>query len=265
MDKAFCLGFVVYFPTREFIERLDFLVGQGYSIYIFDNSPECDLVRCSVRGKERVRYITAGKNLGLGVGISAICANAYYDAKTFLLFFDQDTAFSAETLDHVSAFIEHWRGCQSGKQYLVVAFDSREANENKPYDVQDVDLVISSGSLFTLDRLHDIGWHNEKYFVDGVDYELCYRARRAGYGIGRCGGTPGFDHVSEQPDRQFRVGNKSYPLRRYSKSRVLDSIRAYLRLSGRSLVDLDFLFLFRISRSFLIYMAGQILARIVLR
>lgn len=264
MKLNLAIGFVAFNPEPAFYDRLKLLAGAGYETYVFDNSPESRETRTLCKSLSNVRYSTAGKNVGLGIGLSIINATSYYDGYQVLLFFDQDTCFTSETLEYIRAF----SGAHSSKtieKYVAVAFDSQQSPNVLPYQIEDVVLAISSGSLFILENLKKIGWHNDTYFVDGVDYELCLRARSNGYRIGKCGNTPGFDHESEQPDRFIEIFKKRLPLRRYSTIRIRDSTRAYLRLITFALKNLDFQATRVMSRSLLIFLLGQILARTVMR
>ena len=256
------VGFVTFNPGQEFYDRLRLLGNWGYETYVFDNSPETRATRALCGSLCGVHYSTAGKNVGLGVGLSVINATAYYDGREMLLFFDQDTSFAYQTLEYINAF-SRTHPPEVLERYIAVVFDAQQESHILPYQVRDVLLAISSGSLFVLENLKRVGWHNEKYFVDGVDYELCLRARRNGYRVGRCGNTPGFDHESEQPDRFVKIFNKELPFRRYSGIRIKDSTKAYLRLIALTLKNLDFRATGAMSRSFLIFVLGQILARTV--
>ena len=53
-------------------------------------------------------------------------------------------------------------------KYISITFDSTNndvENDSQSCEILDVDLVINSGSLFVLENLKNIGWHNEKYYV----------------------------------------------------------------------------------------------------
>ncbi len=254
------IGFVIYHPTDEFYKRLELIRAEGFKIYVFDNSPDETKLSELVNKIPEISYITAGKNLGLGVGLSGINATAYYEGYKSLVFFDQDTGLTSDTLSFI-------HGLVVGKKqhvlndYAVITFSSNERESEELYDIQDASLVISSGSLFSLPLLKKMDWHNENYFVDGVDYEVCLRARKKGFKVGVCYNTPGFDHVNEQPDKIVKIFNKSLLIRRYSITRILDSLGAYFKLIIAALFSLDFKFTFILARSFLIYLLGQTLSR----
>ena len=126
-------------------------------------------------------------------------------------------------------------------------------------------LAISSGSLFFLSNLNKMGGHNTSYFVDGVDYEICLNARRNQLKVGLCANTPGFDHVSEQPDKVIHLFNSSLPLRRYSAARIFDALSAYIKIIFASIRFAEWKFSYVIIRSFAIYLLGLVLSRMVLK
>ncbi len=258
------IGFVVYHPTDEFFRRLELAYSAGFKLYVFDNSPGQTNFSDILDKYSDIKYITAGKNLGLGVGLSVINATAYYEQYPRLVFFDQDTNFTVETLNYIYNF-SCCKTTEYRTNYAAVVFSSLMEGSKLEYVVRDTPLVISSGSLFYLGNLKEINWHNENYFVDGVDYEMCLRARLKGYKVGVCYNTPGFDHLSEQPDKVVKFFNLSLPLRRYSITRIVDAIGAYIKLIITSTKSLDFIFSGIILRSCAIYVLGQFLSRIVVK
>jgi rhamnosyltransferase len=265
--ERFAVGFVVYSPAADFLARLEMINGMGYRVYIYDNSPEVPLLRSNIQPLKNIKYSTAGKNLGLAIGLSTICAEAYYDSFEALLYFDQDTVFDCMTIEFITQFYRDTRN-EFEKCYTAVVFSSDEfrgTGKDRAYELSDVTLAISSGSLFFLRNLSSLGWHNETYFVDGVDYELCLRSLKGHQRIGRCSNTPGFDHVSGQPDKVIVIWGRSLPLRRYSLARIADASCSYLRLFVSSVAAGEIKFAAEMVRSYALYVLGQALARIILK
>jgi rhamnosyltransferase len=145
-------------------------------------------------------------------------------------------------------------------QYAALVFSG---HPDTNHSVQEVRLAISSGSLFNLTALQQIGWHNEKYFVDCVDYEFCVRARRYGFKIGLIKNTPDFDHVTEQPDRKISVFGKQVLVRRYSATRVKDALGAYVKLIIGGLFRSRLIDTYTLTRSAGLYIFGQLTARLI--
>jgi len=269
VDKknSLAFGFVLYNPEQSSYARIRLLNDLGYKIYIYDNSPDTCNIGLDSREFSNVNYLTAGKNLGLGVALSTICAQAYYDSYKNILFFDQDTIFSEKTVSFVQKFInKDLRRFRD--EYVAITFEATSIDgisESDSCEILDSDLTINSGSFFILNNLKSIGWHNEKYFVDGVDYEMCSRASAKGFKIGRCVNTPGFDHISEQPDKIYKVFGKKLILRRYPFSRNIDIVRSNVRLIFALIISGQLKFSAKIFRSLLISLVGQILSIIIIR
>jgi rhamnosyltransferase len=260
----FALGFVTYNAGPSLVRRLELASAAGYAVYLFDNSPERDLLRDTCRRLTGARYFTCGMNAGLGVGIASICANAYYDGSVALIFFDQDTVFDLTTLDFVGGFLAvHPRAGITHSSIVFNAKRSGAAIIDDPFGFHDVLLSISSGSLFYLENLRRIGWHNPTYFVDYVDYEFCLNSNNHGLLVGECQTTPGFDHEMEQADHTASLLGHRRRLRRYPWSRIRDSLIASTRLIVSSILTRNGRFTYAITRSLVGYIWWQFLVRLI--
>lgn len=260
--RAIALGFVVYNAEPVLLQRLQLALDAGFEVYLFDNSPLNDLVRTFCDSSEKSHYITCGKNLGLGLGVSAVCAQAFYSGHKALLFFDQDSVFDQTTLFFIENF--YTNRPQLASTHSAVVFRGEHAKGAQAQSsFSDVLLAINSGSLFYLENLKQINWHNEKYFVDCVDYEFCLRSKVAGFQIGQYSYAPGFDHVVEQPDEAYRFFGKKYGMRAYSLKRICDQSKGSVRLMISAVLCAEFKFSLVIFRLYAIYMATQLIVRVL--
>jgi rhamnosyltransferase len=264
MKKNISLGFVIYKAETTLVDRIKLASSTGFKCYIFDNSPADQTFNMIFNDSINCKYITAGKNLGLGFGISSVCGQAYYEGSDALLFFDQDTVFNISTLNFIDDFYREKKNLED--TYSSVVFNAKNINSNNVQDkfkLKDVLLTISSGSLFYLKRLRDINWHNQTYFVDCVDYEFCLNSNNHNLKVGECSNTPGFDHVSEQADSEYLIFGKKRMMRKYNLSRVKGTTTASLRLFFTSIITLNPKFACAILRSLGIYLYFQFLVRIL--
>lgn len=258
------VGFVIYNPENDFVDRVELLKESGYGVYIFDNSPDYTRVDKELRKLYDVNYFSCGKNLGLGIGITTVCYNAFVDNFETLLFFDQDTKFTIDTINYISkCFFELKDNFNS---YAAIQFSNKVVSiaddVGKKFKLEQKRLLISSGSLFNLKNLKNLNWHNTNYFVDGVDYEFCLRANCRGYFLGEIANTPGFDHITGQGDRAyFILGSKLY-LRAYNRRRLRDIYLSFLRLMIMSLKHLKLKYLFIFLKSFFQFTFFQLIVRI---
>jgi rhamnosyltransferase len=264
IKKSIALGFVLYKAERTLVDRIKLASSLGFKCYIFDNSPTDQVFNKIFSDSVNCRYITAGKNVGLGFGISSVCGQAYSEGSDALLFFDQDTVFNASTLDFIDDFYTERKSLEG--VYSSVVFNAKNihaTNEQYQFEIKDVLLTISSGSLFFLKRLKDINWHNQTYFVDCVDYEFCLNSNNHGLKVAECSNTPGFDHISEQADSEYYIFGKKRMMRKYPISRVRGTTTASLRLFLTAIKTCNPKFAYAIARSLGIYLYFQLLVRIL--
>ena len=262
MTRQIAIGFVTYNPGSDFLRRAQIAAEAGFDVFIFDNSPQNVSSRKIAARFPRIKCFTSGKNLGLGMGISFVCAEAYFEGHKALLFFDQDTVFSERTLSFIErAYIGN---VAKSNNYSAWVFNSKglPSQAEHPLLVTDVMLGINSGSLYFLENCQRLGWHDESYFVDCVDYSFCLRSMRSKLKVGQITNTPDFDHVAEQGDSEYTILGKKYLLRPYSLKRIGDTIRASLRLIFDSLVHGEFAFSARIGWLFSTYLGAQVLVRV---
>ena len=237
MNKNIAVGVITYKPGQNLVARLTAALAAGYRIYLFDNSPEDPAIsKFAAENPDGVKYLTGGTNAGLGYALAALCSCAYDEGVRALLFFDQDTVFTPLTLDFVDAFNAQHPGLD--KAYSSVVFNAKGTPmaERDGLALNDVPLAVNSGSLYFLENLKRLGWHNKTYFVDCVDYEFCLNTYSHGLKVGEYTRTPGFDHSSEQADSLYNFFGTLRPMRAYAPGRIWDSVRATLRLLGTALM-----------------------------
>jgi rhamnosyltransferase len=255
----YAIGLVLYHPEESLLKRVDQMINLGFRVYVFDNSPFHSKFARNIEENQNIYYLTAGRNVGLGFSLSTLCATAHAHGYQRMLFLDQDTGISAKTLEFIEIFLETLP-TDIQQQYAALVFSGHPSAD---HSVKEVRLAISSGSLFNLMTLKQIGWHNINYFVDCVDYEFCFRARRYGFKIGLIKNTPDFDHVTEQPDRTINLFGKQLLVRRYSTKRMKDALGAYLKLIVGGLFINRLCDTYVLIRSMLIYIFGQVVSRLI--
>jgi len=222
-------------------------------------------LRSFSKEEKRIRYYTSGKNVGLGFGISTVCAQSYYDNFKGLVFFDQDTVFSSETINFINKFYNSKYKVLK-ESYTSVVFNSKSGSVSafENFEIKDVLFSINSGSLYFLENLSKIGWFNETFFVDCVDYEFCLRSSNREFKIGECSTTPGFDHVSEQADEVYNIWDMKLSLRKYPFTRLTGTIKASLRIFLMATKSGNIKYSIAIIRSLSIYLFFQFVVRVML-
>lgn len=260
--KKIAIGFVIYDPNPNQLNRIHDAARLGFSIYVYDNSPERINSKKFAQNRKDVTYLTCGKNVGLGRGMASVCAQAYYDQHSALVFFDQDTVFGDDTLNFIEEFYKNNLSLKF--EYSAILFNSKDYSENNTTktanvtSLRDVPLAINSGSLFFLENMKKIDWHDDKFFVDCVDYDFCLKSEIHGFKIAEFSATPGFDHFTEQNDSEYSVLGRIFLMRSYSRKRVFDTLTASFKLLFRSFKAGRFRFFSHIFKLLFVYMSTQL-------
>ena len=117
--------------------------------------------------------VAAGFNAGMRAGLAA--------GADFVWIFDQDSTVTPGMCEHLVA-----ASVALGDQAGVVGPALRSHATGIVYrretgtGAREVDMLISSGSLFSRALLQRIGLHDEPLFIDYVDHDITLRARHAG-------------------------------------------------------------------------------------
>jgi GT2 family glycosyltransferase len=269
IKKKPIIAIILYKPEHSTYQRIKMAIGEGYKLYIFDNYP-CDKSKLLTEEyRNNIRYFTFDKNMGIGPALKLMCATAYYEGNRELLYFDQDAIYNKETLEYIFGYINE----SSNILYLnrlekILSVTFRDAATNRKekqiqkkisignYILNIVDFTISSGTLFYLGNLKKVGWHDEGYYMDGVDYSICLSAEATGLKVAEIFNTPGLDHNAEQANRNYKFLFKTFSGRKYPIYRIKDYVNSSLKLIVKSTL-LGSKKKFRILKMLIIYIIIQ--------
>jgi len=188
-------------------------------------------------------------NQGVGAGLNAAADVAINDfGSEWLLVLDQDSSVDHNLLiDYVA------RAMLLPRLEEVAIIGPALGVGSQSGQVEDVDMVISSGSLVNLAVWRELEGFAQELFVDEVDHEYCLRAKLQGYRVVRMGNivlphVPGEPRTVSDgkvvdwhpPQRLYYIARNYWYLRkRYSKSfpnviagrkrLVIAKFKAYLR------------------------------------
>jgi hypothetical protein len=209
-----------YFPPDAVQNRIDLLQSAGYFTYYWENTPANQTSKMQA---DVVLNLGQG-NVGLGSALAQLLDQARAAGFEWLLYFDQDTEFDANSLSFMHDFV---RAGNFTPDFAAIRF--AEANSHR--QLQTKQLIFNSGCLF---RLHSPARHRSDFFVEGVDYQYCLDAATKGQKLGQIA-CVGMKHESIQPLQHyelvgFRSAYRPYPLKRH-----LQFLYALLRLSGIAL------------------------------
>lgn len=219
------------------MEHVDRARRQVGGMVIVDNTPapsSGDWLGTAVSGSEGVTLISNGVNAGVAKALNQGIRWAREAGFSWVLLLDQDTALFD---DMVSTLIRAYSEFPERERLAVVGCspfaEDTPAENNGTRWWTPAKVVITSGTLLSLDAAVKIGPFREEFFIDCVDFEFCLRARAAGYRIVEIL-KPVMRHVIGSPRRirwqwVARSSSNHRPWRAYYITRNLVTVtREYL-------------------------------------
>jgi rhamnosyltransferase len=190
--KKKMIGVVVtFFPAIDSQEKLRKMASQTDRLVIVDNSADQKISAMLQRLTDGTgaKLILNNNNLGLGAALNCGAEAALQDGADWVVFFDQDSDLLPNFRRTIEGVLERYSGSRPlgilGGGFVFSCDDmstvSDQSSDSPTYSV--VDQVITSGSAYRADMLRQLGPFKDEYFIDMVDTEYCWRAKRAGFQV----------------------------------------------------------------------------------
>jgi rhamnosyltransferase len=180
-----CAVLVTYHPDAELPRRVSRILEQAGALVIVDNGSgaEAREMLSAIAANPAVSLVLNPANWGIARALNLGIDQAAVRGFEWVLLLDQDSAVRAGMLAELIAV----RAAYPEAERVAVigaGFDQEmTAGETAGAPWQEVESVITSGSLISL-RVHAaIGPFREEFFIDYVDSEYCFRARAKGYRV----------------------------------------------------------------------------------
>lgn len=214
---------IIYNPDLDLLKRnIDALINHVDNLVIWNNSPEKfkeDLI--SSDGAGRLLFFSEGSNLGISKALNTVWHYAQQNGYDYLLTMDQDSVWV-----NLEGFLERvfsFKECLNifGPEYSLCEAGSFTEKEYR----------ITSGMLVPIKILNEIGGYYTDFYVDGVDVELCYRAKEHGYKVYNVSGSMLEHHAGSNLHCKF-LWHQFYS-DGYSPKRIFGIIRNHLIIYKR--------------------------------
>ena len=179
---------IIYNPNvEELIYNINQYIGNISKLIIWENSTldnnEKKEIISGVLNSEKIVFEGNGENIGISKALNAILNKSYVSNYKFLLTMDQDSEW-LNFREYLGVIERNLNKFKIFGPHIVNLY----ANENneliKEDKIEKCDFVITSGAIYNMDLFSKIGGFDDEYFIDAVDEEICYRARKYGYSTG---------------------------------------------------------------------------------
>lgn len=212
---------VLYNPGPNALENIALAKSVGIQSIVYLNKVDAEYLK----QLEALDIVILGNNVndGLGVAFSEIEELLKKREVENFIYFDQDTVVGKSAwLDILKSYADHFLGKDVGMLYY--------SGYKRPIS----SVVISSGCVFSIRVIDEIGNHDASFFVEGVDYEFCLRLKQNGYRIVNVFNA-GIDHDILQDQHQKQIFGIKYSLRVYGQKRLNDFNVSHAKLIKMSL------------------------------
>lgn len=220
------LGIVIlYYPDGKVKQNVLSYLDELDKLILWDNTPPSDRrkITFDTLSEQKLIRRDAGRNMGIGLPLNRAVRYGLENGYTHLLTMDQDSRFAPGMF---GAFLRSVRNRREGTE---VSFSAN----THPYvpgqpETEEVKITITSGTIYRLSALQAVGLFREDFFIDGVDTEFCFRARKQNWRMVRIN-TVYMHHVlGDITVKPFLWGKLASP--NYSAQRTYYLVRNSLSL-----------------------------------
>jgi len=216
------IGIVVtYFPDLKLLdENLSKFINDIDELIIFDNSPLDYRIKLQVISQKYNASIWGnGSNWGISVALNLCSRYAYKKGYTHMLTMDQDSIW--DNFSRFKKFVEY----QNNDNIFGPSINNH-TNEILRSELH----IITSGTIMPLNTLKRIGGYHELFKIDGIDNEVCDRARMYGYNV--YSSSMGALKQTFGSQIYHKVGFFKFTVLQYSPNRLYENIKCLI-ITGR--------------------------------
>jgi rhamnosyltransferase len=234
-----CAVMIAYNPNEEEINiNALSIIKQVDKIIIVDNSekPVPFHFLKSPEVKDKIEYVALNENLGIGKAQNVGIERAMDQKFDGILLLDQDSNPPENLVKELVSGIQYLK--TKGKKVACLGPEIFNKNTNETYkplvnkgiNLDDTfiekDTLISSGKLLLADAVKVIGMMDDSLFIDLVDFEWCWRAKKYGYKI----------YSSNQARMGHMVGQKNIKIFHVYNLLIPSPIRHYYQFRNTLLL-----------------------------
>lgn len=183
MDDIYT-GIVSFNPDIERLkENISAISRQLPIVVVFDNGSRniVDVEKVILEYKN-VKLLKSDSNVGIAAALNRLMQWGFEKEYTWMLSLDQDSVCDEHYVSNIEPFlnIEPALGVVAP---IIVDRKVGVIGHNPKKEYSHVNTCITSGAFSRISAWMDIGKYDESMFIDSVDFEFCYRMRKAGYGV----------------------------------------------------------------------------------
>ncbi|HEM5150950.1 TPA: glycosyltransferase family 2 protein, partial [Streptococcus suis] len=179
--KEVYAGIVTFNPNLKTLEdNILSVYNQVNEIVIVDNASEnVDRISEVIKQFSKIILIKNHENRGIACALNQLMNFGEINQYSYMLTLDQDSKCPSDYIQEMLPFFK------IDKRIAVVAPVIKDVNigvvGHAPSPYGFVKTCITSGSVVSIEAWKEIGGYDELLFIDSVDFDFCYRLRKAKY------------------------------------------------------------------------------------
>lgn len=177
-------GIVLFNPDiNRLKENISAVIVQCAHVYLVDNgSNNIDEVKKLLNqyNHSKVSVLCNMENQGIAKALNQLASEAQKGGFDWILTLDQDSVAPSNIIEE---FEKYTNNLHTGMLCPVICDRNKGVVVEAKDNYKEIDECITSGSLLNIKAWRKIGGFDESMFIDGVDFDICYRLRKNGYKI----------------------------------------------------------------------------------
>lgn len=179
-----CAGIVLYNPSILTLKKnISSIHEQVSFVFLQDNgSDNIKDIKMILEQYSNVILLENNINKGIAWALNNLCKCADKEGFKWILTLDQDSICPENYISLLYKNISMDRAA-------IICPMILDINAGKLYDtemkIESVDQCITSGNILYINAWKSVDGFDNKMFIDGVDFEFCYRLKRKGWNIYR--------------------------------------------------------------------------------
>ncbi len=195
MKKAIDAVIVTYNPNSILLNKcIDSVIREVRYIYIVDNNSK----ELEYNLNDKIKLIKLNSNFGVAFAQNIGIKKSLKEDSGYILLSDQDSIYPENYIKKMVMALENIRDKDKVAVIVPLFSDPKQVKINEgfirksivgvrkfyPEDgLHEIFQAIASGMILNTKLLSDIGLMREDLFIDFIDLEWCWRARKHGYKI----------------------------------------------------------------------------------
>lgn len=177
-----CGVVTLYYPELTILKNIASYADYLHNLIVVDNTPSADkeLHHEIVTRFPNAELVVYNTNRGVASALNAGVEIALEKGYSWLLTMDQDSFFPDGSVERYFKVI---KDLDVRKIAVVAPGHKLENDDGLPCYFIPKEEVMTSGSLINLKLLTRIGFFDDRFFIDSVDHDYCFRARIIGYEV----------------------------------------------------------------------------------